>query len=221
MDLGWVPHASRFLLSVRILTLLFSDSSSLRRNRSLRPIAVQPRFSTIHCLLLDQTLLVCYSLPCLFTLSLEVPSSIPADLAIPPPPRSLSALAHLPLPATRQTQPSAPFLFNYLRIAQFTTHLFSYRCKLMGGVPPLPDSSCSHTVLWPQLLSTIPCPLNHLQIAPRATPFFSIRCIFMGGVPPCILFHPPPSKLFPRSCRLSTHRRRYTTTSSPYDPFVA
>ena len=36
----------------------------------------------------------------------------------------------------RKTLLRAPFLFNKLRIAPFATHLFSNRCKLMGGVPP-------------------------------------------------------------------------------------
>jgi hypothetical protein len=62
--------------SVVLLTLLFSCSSRIHRNHSPALIAVQPLFSTIRCKTLNIFIKVCYSLACLFTLSLEVSNPV-------------------------------------------------------------------------------------------------------------------------------------------------
>jgi hypothetical protein len=45
--------------------------SRIHRNHSLTLIAVRPSFSTFRCKTLNIFIKVCYSLPCIFTLSLE------------------------------------------------------------------------------------------------------------------------------------------------------
>jgi hypothetical protein len=74
-----------------VFDFAFSGSSYRRPHRSRRPIAIHPSIFPIPCLLLNLSVLACYPLPCLFTLSLEVPSSSP-DLFPPPAVHSLFAL---------------------------------------------------------------------------------------------------------------------------------
>jgi len=117
------------LRRVRGLTLLFSSSSCYRQHRSPRPIAVQPLIFPVPCLLLNQTVLACYSLLCL-----------PSSSSDPIPPAALSCLVLFALSviqllyfqrspdSSAQWTPLNPSPFNRLRTLSIA----------MGGVPPSP-----------------------------------------------------------------------------------
>jgi hypothetical protein len=77
---GFTPTGSGHL---QLLTLFFSSSSCCRPHRLTRPVAVQPSIFPIHCLLLNLSVLACYPPTCLFTLSLEVPSSSSQSFSLP------------------------------------------------------------------------------------------------------------------------------------------
>jgi hypothetical protein len=92
------------VLHLGILTLLFSCSCCARRNHSSGPIAIHPSILPIPCILLNLSVLACYSFPCLFTLSLEVPRSSLARPACPPLWAS-RALSFFPLAHSRHSTP--------------------------------------------------------------------------------------------------------------------
>ncbi|MFI5059578.1 MAG: trypsin-like peptidase domain-containing protein [Candidatus Acidiferrales bacterium] len=71
---GRVPHPS--LLRVRVLTLVFPCSPCSRLHRSTRPIAVHPSILAVPCLLLNQSVLACYLLPCISNLILPEARSL-------------------------------------------------------------------------------------------------------------------------------------------------
>ena len=99
------------------------------------PIAVHSSILPVPCITFSQLRLPCYSFPCLFTLSLEVPSSSP-DLTLKP--RSLAS-------SFRPLRSFNPFSFKLLRTLLCTgapvTLFLSIACALFlspRGCIPLP-----------------------------------------------------------------------------------